>query len=271
LIAINNIFIAKHNYKTVTPSGNLNLYSCYQDATNFTSNTRGFKGIEQDDEFVCSQKEKPVNLDCLKKKIPDIELFWQGQAILQNSKGEPVIAQISEVNPEDAEQVDNWYNPDLERRPYYPDQKWHDWWIEKIRYGEPNCKILKLEVNNEVLGVMMINSSLHNYSDQRLVTLIRGLRVSPTCSKEINSVPEYKGAGTALVTYATIESIKKNDTGITVNSSKGSEGFYETICGPSKELAYDGDRSAFTLSDDARKDFIVSQFSKYQKLKDQIT
>jgi hypothetical protein len=227
LIGINNICTAKQDYKTIKSSGILNHYSIYRDVVNFTSKHEGVNStnavnIEQKDKFVSSQEGKPINLDSLKEKIPDIKLFWQGQAILEDSEGNPVIAQISEVRPKDSDQVDNWYNPDLEGIPYYPDQKWHDWWIDKIRHGEENCKILKLEVNNEVLGVLMINSSLHNYSDQRLVTLIRGLRVSPTCSRETNPVPDYKSVGTALVTYAAIDSIKMNDTGITVNSSKGS-------------------------------------------------
>jgi predicted Ser/Thr protein kinase len=210
-------------------------------------------------------------LDILNKNIPDIDSFCNGQAVLFDSKGKPVLAQISEVNPSDADQVDKWYSSDSSGRPYYADQKWHDWWIDKISNGEPDSKIFKMEINNEILGIMMIRPSLKNYSDKRLITLVRGLRISPSCNKQVNRDADYKGVGTALITYAAIESAKRNNVGIGINSSKGAEGFYEKICGPSRELAFDGIRSFFSLTDNARSEFIIKQFNKYQKLKDEIS
>lgn len=209
-------------------------------------------------------------LDLLKNQIPDVEAFCNGQAVLLNSVGQPVLAQISQVNPADAVQVDEWYKFNENGKPHYQDQKWHEWWLDKISNGEPGNKIFKIEVDNEIQGIMMIRPSLNNYSDKRLITLVRGLRIAPSCNRQFDKNPDYKGVGSALIAYAAVESLKEGNVGIGINSSKGAEGFYEKICGPSKELAYDGIRSFFSLTDNARLEFLIKQFGKYQKFKDKI-
>lgn len=209
----------------------------------------------------------PETLNCLKYEIPDIEQFWQGQVFLSDINGNPAKINILPVSPDDAFQIDHWYKADTNTKPAYIDQKWHDWWIDKIRNGESGCKIIKAEHNGVILGVMLIRLSLKNYSDGNPITLIRGLRVSPSCNGKLNTHTDFGGTGTALLTYAVAESIKAGTTGIGINSSIGAEGFYEKTLGKSKGLAYDSKRQFFRLSGDDRTGFLKTQYKKYQNLK----
>ncbi len=181
----------------------------------------------------------------MQRIYPRFDQYSMGQVFLKTADGNVVPAYITEIDAGDADQVDAWFSDDNDNA--YESKRWHQWWLDKMdttREQEPNTKIYKiitrqvrspLPTYNRVLGVMMVEEHVPEAADSenlgKPITLLRGLRVDPKCSREFADTPDYLGVGKSLVIDAVMQSVKNGDTGFGITSSPGVEAFYESVFG----------------------------------------
>src|SRR5687768_7109240 len=68
----------------------------------------------------------------LSKQFPQADAFWEGDIYVRDQNNQPTPAKISRTKPEDAQQVDSWYEPKSDGRAWYQKPKWRSWWTQKI-------------------------------------------------------------------------------------------------------------------------------------------
>lgn len=193
------------------------------------------------------------------------EAYLAGHVPLLHANGQSIQARILPTEPEDAQQVADWYEPKPAGEPTYTDnQKWRFWWNQKITAKESKFQVLKLVVgDNQILGVVALVRKLVDSADNRLTTWLEGIRIAPRCNSMMIAKPDYKGVGAALVTQAVVESLNEQTEGIGLNSTLGAEGFYEKM-GLASKPAFDGKRTCFTIKgSNERFNFLKERFHRY--------
>jgi hypothetical protein len=191
--------------------------------------------------------------------------FWQGVVPLKTRRGDSVDVSIVPVEPQDAAEVDDWYNPKPPGEPTYAaNMKWRDWWRDVIKAPPPNTEVLKLMLPNRViLGVVALHHSLVDITDGLRKTYLNGIRIHPRCNSMMTSTPDYTGVGAALTTHGVIESLKKGAQGFFLNATLGAEGFYRKL-GLDEKPALDGIRQSFYLNGESKLlAFLNTRFQKY--------
>lgn len=212
----------------------------------------------------------PPTLSSRLSHLPDRDCFWRGEVPLTNRFGQVTIAKIKPTLPSDAAEIHRWYYQANPNQSVYEDRKWHDWWVSKIRHGDPTLKLFKLSVpegrHEKILGVIGMEMNVHSYFSKQPITLLRGIRVAPDQHTPYKTMNAFKGIGTALITFALAEGWRHNTEGIGLNSSVGVEGYYTKLLGASPCKSFDGVRDYFELTSPSREPFIQRQYEAYQQL-----
>lgn len=150
-----------------------------------------------------------------------------------DQNNQPVLAQITQLQANDAVEIERWFHPET-GKPGYTDEKYHQWWVNlALNNGqiEADTKTYALRKEGQILGVLFLEERQLDHFDNEITTLIRGVRVAPDMNASLNPNAKYKGVGKALLIKAISESAKLETSGIGLTSSHGVEEYYESLLG----------------------------------------
>ena len=193
--------------------------------------------------------------------------FLSGHHTITRSDKKIVLAQVKQTTIKDSQEIQKWYEQDTSDQPTYADDPtWKQWWLNAINQTQESLHTYKLTITDEfgkelLLGVLALKV-IEDWNDRHIPTLyINGLRINPNIMPSEHEKRRFHGVGAALITFAIIESVKKDLSGITLNSSLGVEIFYRNL-GLHESQAHDGKRSYFTLKGTSRAKYIEQQYQK---------
>lgn len=176
------------------------------------------------------------------------EAFLSGMQFIKDREGRLLPAHVRAAQPHDAQQILSWYEPDTSDQPTYSDDPtWKEWWRDALQGKFQGVETLKLCLpdTDEALAFLAVKV-VEDWTDNKAPTLyINGLRINPNLMPK-DGTRMYSGTGSALISFAVIESIKRGLSGIGLNSSVGIEGFYRVL-GLDEQPHLDGKRSYFSL------------------------
>ena len=222
--------------------------------------------------FVKEIRERQVQKVSAKETYTDIQ-----------SRSVPATIQV--CNSNDSFTLANWYKFKGDKFLRYSSQEWSDFWEQKANVPDVDCEMIKLVTNSpksEVLGFAYIERSIvdQNVPGGTRITLLRGLRVSPTSNidakrrsflappNERSLLPKYRDVAETLLMAVIIRSFMYGTTAIGVNSVKDDhvENFYSTYMGPALCFSNDG-RKYFRMHGMARWNIIRKHFLNQVKCK----
>jgi hypothetical protein len=111
------------------------------------------------------------------------------------------------------------------------EDKYWDWRF-KLRYiaSQDNREGYAIECENQTQGLMMIETQMHGsrFNIGKKLVYVDGIAAAPTNRIQIQCPPQFKGVGTALLSFARIRSIELGYEGrVGLHSLLSAEGFYE--------------------------------------------
>ncbi len=141
-----------------------------------------------------------------------------------------VEADVVELTQKHADDYTGQWKEQL--RLYEQEDKFWDWEfkLEFVINRQPNREGYAIEYEDETQGLMIIETQLHGSrlaEGQRLI-YVDGIASAPWNREMIQRPPNYKGVGTALLSFARTRSLELGYNGrVGLHSLPGSEKFYD--------------------------------------------
>jgi len=197
-------------------------------------------------------------------------------------------ASVSRVDHGDSSTLASWWEHDKVLS--YASAEWSDWWAKRCLIMDPGCEMVKLSINDKILGVAYYERNLVDVYDHEKeksgrvrVTLIRGIRLAPHINPEAiqrsddrifknwgqSPTVEFEDVASLLLTHILFTSLRYGTKCVGVHCQKNefAETFYESFMG--KPFArHDGDgRLYYRIDPKLRWEVLQNSFRRQMLLR----